>query len=102
MSKTSILRIRWFLLALVLVMGGAYSQQHVQDKKQPTESKQTGTEKQPFVVKIAPTSKTEAEAKQEKEDRDAKQRAEERKQKAEDDLATFTGQVANYTNLLFL
>src|SRR5713226_10651469 len=92
---------RWFLLSIVLLVGAAHSQQHRQDEKRPSNREQEGTQKKPFIVKIAPTPKTKAETQQEKEERDAKQRAEELKQKTDTDLVKFTGQLADYTWLLF-
>src|SRR6266511_2537825 len=93
---------RWSILSLVLIVGIAYSQKHGKDKKQPSKREQTGTEKKPLMVKIAPTPKTAAEAKQEEEERNAKRRAEELKQKTDADLAIFTERVADYTKALFV
>jgi len=93
---------RWPLLSLALIVGIAYSQQHGQDKKEPSKREQTGTEKKPFIVKITPSPKTAAETKQEEEERNAKRRAEEFKQKTDADLAIFTEKVADYTKALFV
>jgi|SRR5579864_3363912 len=100
-SDKDVLIVRWFLLAFALLAGITHSHQYGQGTKQTAQCDVTGTEKKPFIVKIAPTLKTKAEATREKEDHDAKQKVEERKQKNDDDLAKFTGQVADYTNNLF-
>jgi hypothetical protein len=92
---------RWLLFAFALVTVSAFSQEHIEDKKQSPRREQTGTEKKPFVVKIQPSHKTQAESKQDENDREAKAKSESLKQKTDEDLVRFTEKLADYTWLLF-
>src|SRR6266851_953204 len=92
---------RWLLFSLALMAVAAFSQEHIEDKKQSSRREQAGTEKKPFVVKIQPSHKTQAEAQQDENDREAKAKSESLKLKTDEDLVRFTEKLADYTWLLF-
>lgn len=74
--------------------------QQSQKRTQSTKAEQRGSETEPIVVKILPSSKSEADTKKEEEERSARHGAEQLKQKTDYDLVNFTGKLAAYTWLL--
>ncbi len=103
--------LRTFLvLAVLLISSIEVSSQLLaqgQDEKSPKRTstasiEKRGSESDPVVVKILPSSKSEADTKREEEERGKRDGAEQLKQKTDNDLVKFTGQLANYTWLLVI
>jgi hypothetical protein len=93
-----------FLIAWSMMHSQILAQGHNQKGAQhrsSTKAETHGSESDPIIVKILPSTKSDADAKKEEEERGKRDSAEQLKQKTDNDLVTFTGKLADYTWLLF-
>jgi hypothetical protein len=72
----------------------------VAQQKSPEE--QRGTEQSPFIIKVAPTPKTESERADEAKDRERIAESERKKEKSDADLVQYTEELARFTKWLFV